>query len=218
MSKFNETVTASLRKTGVFAVLNIQDASDAVPAAQTLVNSGITAMELVLRTPTASEALRNIVREVPKMLAGVGTMLFPEQVEEIVKIGGHYGVSPGLNREIVNKAQSLGLPFAPGIATPSEIESAISLGCRVLKVFPAEPLGGVSYLKAMNAPYRHLGLSYLPLGGLSEENMKDWLEMPEILAIGGSWIAPAHLIFEKNWDEIARRADRAVKILHEVRG
>jgi len=218
MNTFDESVAAIIGKSGVFAVLNIQNAEDAVPAAKTLVNSGITAMELVMRTEAAPEALRRIVREVPDMLAGVGTLLAPQQVEQVEAIGASYGVSPGMNPTVMAKAQALSFPFAPGIATPSEIESAVQFGCRLLKLFPAVPLGGVSYLKAMDAAYRHLNLQYMPLGGLSEENMVSWLEMPQILAIGGSWIAPSQLIADRNWDEIARRADRAIAMRDQVRG
>ncbi len=217
-TSFSEALASTIEKAGVFATLTIQDAADAVPVAKALIKGGITAIELVMRTEAAPEALRQIVTEVPEMLSGIGTLLSPDQVDQVCQIGGDYGVSPGLNPSVVKQAQSLNFPFAPGIATPSEIETAVGLGCRILKIFPAEPLGGVNYLKAMNAPYKHLNLRYMPLGGLSEDNMRSWLELPEILAIGGSWIAGGNLIAAKDWDEIARRAERAVAIFNEVRG
>ncbi len=203
---------------GIVAVLTVEDEKHAVPAAKALLKGGISAIELVMRTPVSQAALKSIATEVPEAMIGVGTLLSPDQVETARDLGGTYGVAPGFNPQVVRKAASLGFPFAPGVATPSEIEAAVADGCRILKLFPAEPLGGLKYLKAMHAAYKHLNLQYIPLGGVSEANLKDYLEAPEVLAIGGSWIAPGNLLKEENWDEITRRAEAAYAVFRQVRG
>jgi 2-dehydro-3-deoxyphosphogluconate aldolase/(4S)-4-hydroxy-2-oxoglutarate aldolase len=215
---FGDLRAKALRSKGIIAVLVIEDANDAVPLAKALVDGGITSMELTLRTPTAMEALKRIVAEVPQMQAGVGTILTPAQVLEVKAAKADFGVSPGFNRRVVEKAIEAGLPFAPGISIASEIEATVELGCKVLKFFPAEPLGGLKYLDSMNNPYGFLGLSYIPLGGLNLQNLASWLEKDYILAVGGSWIAPKSLIAKKDWDSIRANAIQAMKVFHEVRG
>ena len=120
-----------------------------------------------------------------------------------------FGVSPGINPEIVMEASTADLPFAPGIATPSELELAISLGCRVVKFFPAEGMGGLNYLKSINAPYNHLNIRYIPLGGINKDNLACYAQFKPVIAVGGSWIAGRELINEQNWAEITRRAKEA---------
>lgn len=208
----------TLKSKGVIAVMVIDDADDAVPVARTLIEGGVTAMELTLRTPAAMDALARIIAEVPEMQAGVGTILTPEQVAQVKASGADFGVSPGLNRRVVEAAIAAGLPFAPGFSTASEIEAAVELGCKVLKFFPAENLGGLKYLDSVNAPYGHLGLGYIPLGGLNAQNLAAWLEKDYILAVGGSWIAPRNLIARKDWDSIRANASQAMKIFRDVRG
>lgn len=200
------------------AVLVVDDAGEAVPLARALLRGGVRAMELTLRTPAALEALERIVREVPEMYAGVGTVLTPEQIRRVKAAGAAFGVAPGLNPRVVEEARRVGLTFAPGVATPSEIESAVELGCGVLKLFPAETLGGLPYLKSVAAPYSHLGIEYIPLGGIGIKNLRQYLEAPEILAVGGSWLATRDLIRAKDWDAISRNCEEAAAVAAEVRG
>jgi 2-dehydro-3-deoxyphosphogluconate aldolase/(4S)-4-hydroxy-2-oxoglutarate aldolase len=207
-----------IEEAGIIAVLVIEDSSKAVKLAQTLVNSGITAMELTLRTETALDSLKQIADAVPDMLAGAGTVLTPAQVNEVKAAGGDFAVAPGFNPKVMQAAIEASVPYAPGICIPSEIEAAVEAGCRVLKYFHAEGMGGLKYLKGINNPYQYLKLRYIPLGGVNINNMRDYLESPEIIALGGSWIAPAKLINAGDWDTIARNADEAVKIMKEVRG
>ena len=207
-----------LEATGIMAVLIVDDAQDAVQLARVLLENGIQGMELTLRTDAAMEALCEIRKSVPEMFAGVGTVLTPEQVDVAKRNGSAFGVAPGYNREVVAAAATVGLPFAPGIATPSEIEGAYSQGCSVLKYFHAEGMGGIEYLKGINAPYKHLGLRYIPLGGVGLHNLRDYLALKEVIAIGGSWIAPQDLIQRKDWTSIARNAKEASAILRDVRG
>lgn len=137
---------------------------------------------------------------------GVGTILTPEQAIGVKEAGAAFGVAPGLNQRVVQAAQSVQLPFAPGIATPSELETALELGCRLVKFFPAEAAGGLKYLKSMAAPYAHLGVQYFPLGGVNAGNMAGYLDREDVLAVGGSWIVQGQLVADKDWAGIAARA------------
>ncbi len=207
-----------IEEAGIIAVLVINNAEKAVPLARTLINSGISAMELTLRTDAALDSLKSISAGVPEMTAGAGTVLTAGQVSEVKAGGADFAVAPGLNPEVMAAAAAADIPFAPGVCIPSEIECAVEAGCRVLKYFHAEGMGGMKYLKGINGPYKFLGLRYIPLGGLSINNMRTYLEAPEVIALGGSWIAPADLIDIGDWDSIARNADKAVRIMKEVRG
>ncbi len=207
---FPATFKARLRKTGVVAVLVIDEAEAAVPVARALVEAGIDVMELAMRTPSSMAALERIAAGVPQMLAGAGTILEPEQVLEAKRRGAAFVVTPGTNRRVIESAIASGLPIAPGIAVPSDVETTLEYGCRLLKFFPAEPQGGLAYLKAMNAPYAHLGLEYIPLGGVSETNCRAYLAEKSVIAVGGSWIAPRERIAAKDWKGIGEAAARAV--------
>jgi len=203
---------------GVVAVLSIENVNDAVPTAQALVDGGITVIELALRSEAALPAIEQIITHVPQMHVGVGTILFKDQVKKVQDMGALFGVSPGFNPEIVKEASALNFPFAPGISTASEIEAAYALGCDMLKLFPAGPLGGVDYLKAMSAPYNHLNLRYFPLGGVSEKTLRSWAQMSSVITVGGSWIANKQLIAEHKFEEITHRAIEAQKRWKESRG
>lgn len=216
-SQFPKKVLDRVEKCGVIAVLIIDKVEDAVPVAKALLSGGIEVMELTLRTPAAIESLIRINEQVPEMLAGIGTILTPGQVEDIVKAGAAFGVAPGLNPDVVLKAHQLQLPFAPGVATPGELEKAVSLGCKEIKFFPAEAMGGLKYLKSFGAPYKHLGISYIPLGGLNAGNMADYLKEPSVLALGGSWIAKRDLIQKQDWQTITNNAAEARKIADQSR-
>jgi 2-dehydro-3-deoxyphosphogluconate aldolase/(4S)-4-hydroxy-2-oxoglutarate aldolase len=213
-----EEIRDAIAKEGIIAVLEIESEKNAVPAAKALLEGGIIVIELLLRTPAALPSLSLIANEVPQMFISVGTIIESGQAATVKKEKRvQYGVSPGLNPEIVKEAIAAGLPFAPGIATASELEQAISLGCRVVKFFPAESMGGLSYLKSLNAPYNHLGIQYIPLGGVSINNLAEYAEFSPVLAIGGSWIANKELIKAQDWKEITRRAKEATGIWHSIR-
>lgn len=206
MSAFPDTLLQKLDAARVVAGFSIDEVEDAVPLARALLAGGISVVELTLRTEAGIEATRAIAADVPDMLLGVGTILTPEQAEAVHEAGADFGVSPGLNRLVIEAAQQVGLPFAPGVATPSEVEAAIECGCRFVKFFPAEASGGLAYLRSMAAPYAHLGMKYFPLGGLNADNMAAYLAEPNIPAIGGSWIVKKDLVQKKAWDEITARA------------
>jgi 2-dehydro-3-deoxyphosphogluconate aldolase/(4S)-4-hydroxy-2-oxoglutarate aldolase len=212
-----DPISSRIQATGIVAVLVIDNEEDGPPLANALLAGGVDAMELTLRTPAALGALRRIRAEVPGMLAGVGTVLTPAQVEEVKSAGAEFAVSPGVNPRVLQAAKDARIPFAPGIATPSDIEQALEFGCRLLKFFPAEAAGGLAYLKAMAAPYLHLGIRFIPLGGLNEKNMSAYLADPLIAAIGGSWLAPREAIREQRWDSIAALARRATTLIQSTR-
>lgn len=214
---FNPDLANRIENTAIIAVLIIDRVEDAVPVARALLQGGVDVMELTLRTPAALDALKVIKSEVPEMLAGVGTILTVGQVRQVVAAGGAFGVSPGFNPHILAVAAEAGLPFAPGILTPSDIELAVEQGCRLLKFFPAEPSGGLAYLKAVTAPYAHLGLKFIPLGGINAQNMSCYLADPNIAALGGSWLAPRELIRAGEFEKIAACAAQAVEIIKSSR-
>lgn len=215
-SQFPDEMLQRIGRSGVVAVLVIDDASHAVPLAEALLVGGVDIMELTLRTDAAIDSLREIRKHVPGMLAGIGTVLTVHQVDEVSDAGAGFAVSPGLNPDVVRRARKLGLPFAPGVMTPTDIEAAIELGCRELKFFPAEPSGGLPMLDSLRAPYAHLGVRFLPLGGVNTENMGRWLRHPGVIAVGGSWLTPRDLIASENWDEITMRAQQARQIVDSL--
>jgi 2-dehydro-3-deoxyphosphogluconate aldolase/(4S)-4-hydroxy-2-oxoglutarate aldolase len=206
-----------LESTGVLAVLVVDNAADAVPLAEALLAGGVNAMELTLRTDAAIDALKAIRKSLPEMIVGIGTILKPDQVREVVAEGAAFGVSPGINPKVVEAAIEAGLPFAPGIATPSEVELALSFDCRRLKFFPAEALGGLAYLRAMAPPYQHLGVKYVPLGGVGPKNLAEYIADPLIAAVGGSWLAPRDKIAAKDWKAIEQNAREARTIIDTAR-
>jgi len=214
---FPEALVSKIQKTGIVAVLVVDNAADAVPLAETLLKAGINIMELTLRTPAAIESLKAIVKNAPEMAAGIGTILFPGQLEEVMGAGAAFGVAPGMNPNIVKMAADAKFPFAPGIATPSDIEAALGFGCRILKFFPAESMGGLKHLENMSAPYAHLNLKYIPLGGLNQNNFAAYLKNPSVIAVGGSWLAKRDEISCRKWNVIADKAKRAVAAVKKAR-
>ncbi len=217
-SIFEPAMLRHISASGVIAVLVVERVEDAVPLARALIDGGVNVMELTLRTPVAIKALQEIKAHVPEMMAGIGTILEIDQVKAVARAGAAFGVAPGVNPSIVKQAQKVGLPFAPGVATPTDIERALELGCELLKFFPAEPSGGMPYLKSIAAPYEHLNLRYVPLGGINTSNMQSYLENSMVLAVGGSWMAPQSLIQNHDWQAIAVNAGEASKMVRPIRG
>lgn len=199
------------------AVLTIDDTRTAAPLAKALVAGGVRAMELALRTPVAVECLRIIRAEVPDMLVGIGTILTGVQMREVSREGAAFGVSPGYSPELIDTALELEFPYAPGVMTPSEVQQAVNQGCPLLKYFPAETSGGTAHLAAMNAPFAHLGLRYIVLGGLTARNAAVYLQDPAVAVLGGSWIAPRPLIAAGDWSAIRANAEQARSLFDATR-
>ena len=207
-----------LYRSGVVPVMVIDDAAHAVPLARALLAGGIDVIEITFRTPAAADAIGRIVDQMPQMLVGAGTLLTGDQARQATRAGAVFGVSTGLNPNVVRAAQDAGMLFMPGIATPTDIEAAVELGCTALKFFPAEPIGGLAYLKSVAAPYSHLGLKYCPLGGVSTKNVRDYLSEPIVLCGGGSWIAKRDRIAAEDWTGITATARDARQAAQDARG
>ncbi len=201
---------------GVIAVIIIDHVKHAIPVAKALMQGGVNAIELTLRTPTALDAAAHIKREIPEMLLGIGTVISTDQVKAIADIGVDFAVAPGCNPKIIQEAYKQGISFAPGIMTPTDIEVAIDHGCRILKFFPAESSGGMRHLSSISAPYQHLALQFIPLGGCNIHNAQSYLESPLVAAIGGSWLARRSTIQEEDWSTITQNAKEIRALINQI--
>jgi len=199
-----------LLKRPVIPVIVIDDANDAEPLAEALLAGGMDVIEVTCRTVAAPEALARIKKAFPDMLLGAGTVVTPDQVQMCLDIGVDFGLAPGLNPETVKRFQAAGTLFIPGVMTPSEIEQGLMLGCQFLKFFPAAAAGGTHMLKNLGAPYASHGLRFCPTGGISLDNMNDYLSLPIVSAIGGSWLATQKQIAAKDWGTITNQVKAAL--------
>lgn len=211
-------IAGRISRCGVVPVVVLDDAAHAVPLGKALLAGGIEVVEFTFRTEAAVAAIRAVAEQLPDMLVGAGTVLTPDQVLRAKRAGAVFAVSPGLNRRVVEAAGRAGLFFMPGVATPSDVESAVEMGLTNLKFFPAEPMGGLTYLKSMAAPYGHLRVRYCPLGGVTTANVRDYLAEPIVLACGGSWIAKRDRIAAEDWGGITRLAADAAEAAKTARG
>ena len=191
-------------------VVVIEDADLAVPLADALLAADLQVIEITFRTAAAASAIALLSAERPQMLVGAGTLLTEDNVRRAVDAGAGFGVAPGLNGKTVAAAAQAGFDFAPGVATPSEVEQALDLGCKLLKFFPAEQAGGVNMLKALEGPYGHTGVQFVPTGGINLSNMASYLSLKCVAAIGGSWFVDKKLIADKNWGAITRLTREAI--------
>jgi len=196
----------------LICVAVLDRAVDAVPLAEALLAGGLKVMEIPFRTGDAAEAIRRIRAGVPEMAIGAGTLLTAEQVREAADAGAQFGVSPGLGEGICTAAHDCGMPLFPGVVTPSEIMRALDLGWRRLKYFPAETSGGVNALRALSGPFGHTGLKFIPTGGITQATLPNYLALPQVAAVGGSWMAERKLVAEKSWAKITALAAEAVAV------
>ncbi len=185
---------------------------DALPMADALLAAGLPVVEVTLRTPAALESIRLLRRDRPQLLVGAGTVLSPAQVKEAVEAGAQFGLAPGLNPRVVGAAAEAGWFFMPGVMTPSEVELALELGARLLKFFPAEAAGGAATLRALAGPFAHTGVKFVPLGGVGPGNLAEYLALPSVAAVGGSWMIDRSMIRDGRFDEIERLARQAVEL------
>ena len=194
----------------VIPVIVIDDVADAKPLANALLEGGLNIIEVTFRTAAAAGAIEAIANEFPEMLVGAGTVVTPEQAKIAIESGSKFGLAPGTDPETIAYFKERNVPFIPGIMTPSDIQTAIKAGCEHLKFFPAGAAGGPKLLKAMAAPYSNLGIKFCPTGGVSLDNMNDYLSMPEVFAIGGSWLATKAQIAAKDWGKITTQVKDAL--------
>ncbi len=199
-----------LGETRVIPVVAIDNPDQAEPLAEALLKGGIDVIEVTFRTAAAGAAIARIAARYPEMNVGAGTVLTVDLADQALNAGATFGVAPGLNPDIVEHFGKRNALFIPGVVTPSEIERALGLGCKLLKFFPAEPAGGVDMLKALAGPYAFYGIKFCATGGLNLENMNDYLALPTVAAIGGSWIATRQQIACGEWNTITRQAEETL--------
>jgi 2-dehydro-3-deoxyphosphogluconate aldolase/(4S)-4-hydroxy-2-oxoglutarate aldolase len=202
-----QDVVARLRAVKIVPVIVIDDPDAAVPLARALAAGGLSCVEVTFRTPRAAEALERIASEAPELLVGAGTVLNPEQAKRARAAGAQFIVAPGFNPRMVEYCLDQQIPVYPGVCTPSEIEQALERGLSVVKFFPAEPAGGLAYLKAIAAPYPDL--RFIPTGGISAANVASYLAYDRVVACGGSWMAPSDWIAQGQFTRITEEASRA---------
>lgn len=208
-------LNALLQLTPVIPVVVIEDASLAVPVARALVAGGLPIVEITLRTAAAIDAIGAVAADVPEAHVGAGTVLSEEQARTAVAAGARFIVSPGLHDGVVSVAGELSVPIMPGVTTPSEVQRAWNLGLRVLKYFPASLAGGIPMLKALGSVFRDV--KFIPTGGISAGNLRDYLDVPPVIACGGSWLTPSGAIANGDYAEITRLAAEAVAIAGRAR-
>lgn len=203
-------LVATLGRTRLLPAAVIDDPSLAVPLARALLAGGLDVMEITFRNRHAAECIRRIRAEVPAMVVGAGTLLTPTQIDEARTAGAVFGVTPGFNPTVVRHAVASGFTLAPGVLTPGEMEQSLELGCPVVKFFPADAAGGPEFIKAVAAPYAHTPLRLIPFGGIGEQSLARYLELPLVVAVGGSWLCERALTTAEAWDEITARTRRAM--------
>lgn len=208
--KLNPRLAEELRTVPVVPVLTIDSVESAVPLAKALVAGGLRILEVTLRTEASLEALRRISQEVRGVLVGAGTVRTPDQGHSAIAAGARFLVSPGMTPRLVQTADGWSVPFLPGAATPSEAMALVDLGYHVLKFFPAEPHGGVATLKALAAPLSDI--KFCPTGGIDLEKARKYLELPNVVSVGGSWVVPANAIKAGDWDRITQLAREAAAL------
>lgn len=194
----------------VIPVITLEQVGDAVPLAEALVSGGIRVLEVTLRTDVAVDGIREIIKHVPDAIVGTGTVLSAEQVKLSEDLGCQFMISPGITEKLLELANKSVVPFLPGISSVSELMLGMQYGFQNFKFFPAEVAGGVPALKAMAGPFS--AVKFCPTGGIGQHNALDYLALPNVMAVGGSWIAQQNLIREKRWDEIEVLAQKAVEL------
>ncbi|WP_180405957.1 bifunctional 4-hydroxy-2-oxoglutarate aldolase/2-dehydro-3-deoxy-phosphogluconate aldolase [Helicobacter pylori] len=194
----------------IVPVVVIEDIKDAVPLAQSLIEGGIHIIEVTLRSSCALEAIELIAKNVPKMRVGAGTILNPTQLEQAQNRGAEFLISPGLTIKLLEHAKKKDMPLIPGVSSSSEVMQALELGYSALKFFPAEYCGGVKLLNAFNGPFK--GVKFCPTGGISADNMHSYLNLENVLCVGGSWLTPKNLIQNKEWDKITEICKRSLAL------
>ncbi|MCK0503939.1 bifunctional 4-hydroxy-2-oxoglutarate aldolase/2-dehydro-3-deoxy-phosphogluconate aldolase [Helicobacter pylori] len=194
----------------IVPVVVIENIKDAVPLAQSLIEGGIQIIEVTLRSSCALEVIELIAKNVPKMRVGAGTILNPTQLEQAQNRGAEFLISPGLTIKLLEYAKKKDMPLIPGVSSSSEVMQALELGYNALKFFPAEYCGGVKLLNAFNGPFK--GVKFCPTGGISADNMHSYLNLENVLCVGGSWLTPKNLIQNKEWDKITEICKRSLAL------
>ncbi len=209
-------INDSLKSAGIVPVIVLDEVEKAEALGAALIAGGVNCAEVTFRVAGADQVISRLVKAYPDMLVGAGTVLTIEQLYAAKAAGAKFCVAPGLNPTVVKEALKIGMPFIPGVATPSEIECALELGLDTVKFFPAEQAGGINYIKAVSAAYT--SLKFMPTGGVNAKNILNYIAYDKVLACGGSWIVAKNLLKESNWDEVTRLCKEVVAQIKEVRG
>ena len=196
-----------LKATRIIPVITVETVEEGLRTISALAEGGLRVIEVTLRTPAAMEIIEAAVKAFDHLAIGAGTVFTVDQVHQASDAGAAFGVSPGLDPTLIEHAHKLHLPYLPGVQTATDIQTALKFGTSVLKFYPAAYAGGVEILQMFQGPFKHV--KFCPTGGISEENAQDYLKLPNVLAVGGSWIAPALLIKDRNWGQIKANATRA---------
>lgn len=200
---------------GIVPVVVLKNVKDAVPTAEALAKGGITAMEITMRTDAALDCIREVSSKCPDILVGAGTVITLDQCKAAIEAGAKFIVSPGTNKALIEYCISIGMPVLPGAVTPTEIMIGLELGLKVFKFFPADVYGGLKGMKALKGPFGNI--KFLPTGGVSGDNLQDYIKEPYIHAVGGSWVCKAADIEAGNWDKITELAAKATAVKKECR-
>lgn len=209
------TFSEKVFDTGIVPVVVLNNVEDAVPLSRALLKGGIDFMEITFRTDCAADCIEVISRDVPEMTVGAGTVLNAAQAKLAVEKGAEFIVSPGLDEETVIWCLNNNIPVVPGAVTPTEIMKAVSLGLKVVKFFPADVYGGIKAIKALSAPFGQI--KFLSTGGVSESNLREFIENKSVAAVGGSWVCKKDDILNHDWDKITDLSSNAIKIIKETR-
>lgn len=196
----------------IVPVLALESVEDGMKICGIFNRAGLKGAEITFRTKAAAEIIREVTRAYPELLIGAGTVLNVFDLHRAFDAGAKFAVAPGFNPTVVREAVRCNFAFSPGICTPSEVEQAFELGCSMLKFFPAEAAGGVKMLSSIIAPYKHLGVRFMPTGGVTAANAPDYLAIPQVAAVGGTWLGKAADIKAGAWDKIEQLTAEAVKI------
>lgn len=200
---------------GVVPVVAIDHKDDAAPLADALTKGGLPCAEVTFRTPAAEESIRIMAEQFPDMLLGAGTVLTTEQADRAIAAGAKFIVSPGFNPKVVSHCIEKNIPITPGISSPSDMEQAIEMGLDAVKFFPAVPSGGLSMIKALAAPYHTM--RFMPTGGVTPQNLTEFLDYPKILACGGTWMVKPELLATGNFEEITRLTRQTVRTMLDLK-
>ena len=210
------TIFEKFSKIGIIPVVVLEDTKDAEPLGKALMEGGLPCAEVTFRTAAAEEAIKIMTEKFPDMLVGAGTVLTTEQADRAIAAGAKFIVSPGLNPDVVAHCVKKGIPVTPGTCTPTDVEKALTFGLDVVKFFPAEPAGGLDFIKAIAAPYD--GVKFMPTGGINANNVRDYLKYDRIIACGGSWMVKGNLIKAGDFEKIKELTAEAAGIVKEIRG
>ncbi|MBQ9088502.1 MAG: bifunctional 4-hydroxy-2-oxoglutarate aldolase/2-dehydro-3-deoxy-phosphogluconate aldolase [Lentisphaeria bacterium] len=212
---FQKNTQAAIEKLSaikIVPVLVLNDVDSGLKMCEVLAECGLPAAEITFRTTAAEAVIKAAASRFPELYLGAGTILNTRDLHRAFDAGAKFAVAPGFNPTIVKEAVANGFAFAPGVCTPSEAEQAMEFGCRFLKFFPAEASGGVNFLKSLIAPYKHLGVRFMPTGGVSTGNVAEYLKLKEVVAVGGTWLGKSSDIESGNWDAIKSAVSAAVEL------